>query len=79
MGEERSGQRAGRGKPSTDYTGTEARRSVLAEKLGELARSMQGEKGVEHTLDRIPGRDPDASPGRRGRGERVAPTHAMIM
>jgi GAF domain-containing protein len=53
MGEDRNGQRAGRGKPSTDYAGTEAGRGVLAEQLGELARSMQGEQGVERTLDAI--------------------------
>jgi GAF domain-containing protein len=53
MGEDRNGQRRSRGRPSKDYTGTEARRSVLAEKFGELARSMQGEKGVEQTLDAI--------------------------
>jgi GAF domain-containing protein len=53
MGEDRNGQRAGRGKPSTDYAGTEAGSSLLAEQLGELARSMQGEQGVERTLDAI--------------------------
>jgi GAF domain-containing protein len=53
MGEDENGQRPGRGKPSTAYTGEEAGWNELAEKLGELARSMQDEKGLEHTLEAI--------------------------
>jgi GAF domain-containing protein len=53
MGEDENGQRPGRGKPSTTYTGEEAGWNELAEKLGELARSMQDEKGLEHTLEAI--------------------------
>jgi GAF domain-containing protein len=43
----------GKGKPSADYTGQEAGWNELAEKLSELARSMQDEKSLEHTLDAI--------------------------
>jgi GAF domain-containing protein len=53
MGEDENGQRPGRGKPSMAYTGEEAGWNELAEKLGELARSMQDEKGLEHTLEAI--------------------------
>ena len=63
MDEDINGQRAGRGKPSTDYTGREAGQGVLAEQLGELARSMQGEKGVERTLDAIVWASAETVPG----------------
>lgn len=63
MDEDINGQRAGRGKPSTDYTGREAGQGVLAEQLGELARSMQGEKGVERTLDAIVRASAETVPG----------------
>src|SRR5918993_1686717 len=53
MAEVKNGQSAGRGEPSADYTGQEAGWNELAEKLSELARSMQDEKGLEHTLDAI--------------------------
>jgi GAF domain-containing protein len=43
----------GRGKPSADYTGQESGWNELAEKLSELARFMQDEKSLEHTLDAI--------------------------
>jgi len=63
MDEDINGQRAGRGKPSTDYTGREAGQGLLAEQLGELARSMQGEKGVERTLDAIVRASAETVPG----------------
>ena len=53
MAERENGQSAGRGKPSTAYTGQAAGWNELAEKLSDLARSMQDEKGLEHTLDAI--------------------------
>ena len=53
MGQDKNGQSARRGKPSTAYTGQAAGWNELAEKLSDLARSMQDERGLEHTLDVI--------------------------
>ena len=53
MAEVKNGQSAGRGQPSTAYTGQAAGWNELAEKLSSLARSMQDEKGLEHTLEAI--------------------------
>ena len=51
MAQDRNGHEVSRGKPSADYTGETAGWNVLAEKLVELARSMQEEKGLENTLN----------------------------
>ena len=53
MGEDGKDPGDGRGKPSREYTGQEAGWNELAGKLGELAGSLQEEKGLEHTLDAI--------------------------
>jgi GAF domain-containing protein len=53
MGQDGDGQRTGRGKPSVDYTGQDGGWNELAEKLGELARAMEDETGLEHTLNAI--------------------------
>ena len=53
MAESENGQSAGRGKPSTAYTGQASGWNELAQKLSDLARSMQDERGLEHTLDVI--------------------------
>jgi len=53
MGQDETARRTDRGKPSTSYTGQEGGWNELAGKLGELARSMQDEKDLEHTLDAI--------------------------
>src|SRR4051794_32884549 len=58
-----NGQSAGRGKPSTAYTGQAAGWNELAEKLSALARAMQDEKGLEHTLDAIVLSAADTVPG----------------
>src|SRR5215207_10820911 len=53
MAQDRNGQQESRGTQSAEYTGQEAGWNVLAEKLAELARSMQEEKGLEDTLTAI--------------------------
>jgi GAF domain-containing protein len=53
MVQDTNGQEDSRGKPSAEYTGQEAGLNELAEKLAELARSMQEEKGLENTLTAI--------------------------
>ena len=53
MRQHENGQSGGRGEPSAHYTGQEAGWNELAEKLGELARSMQDETGLENTLNAI--------------------------
>src|SRR5215203_7513975 len=53
MAQDRNGDKGSRGRPSAEYTGQEAGWNVLAEKLAELARSMQEEKGLEDTLTAI--------------------------
>jgi GAF domain-containing protein len=53
MGQDTNGQEDSRGKPSAEYTGQPAGRNQLAEKLSELARSMQDETGLENTLTAI--------------------------
>jgi GAF domain-containing protein len=54
---------AGRGRPSEDYTGQGVEVQFLAEKLGELARQLQDEKDVEHTLGAIVHAATDTVPG----------------
>src|SRR5215207_3710395 len=53
MGQATNGQHDSRAQPSAEYTGQEAGWNELAEKLAELARSMQDEKGLENTLNAI--------------------------
>src|SRR5829696_8375020 len=53
MARDRNGHDDSRGRPSADYTGETVGWNVLAEKLGELARSMQDETGLENTLTAI--------------------------
>ena len=53
MGQDSTDHEHTRGLPSTHYTGAPAGWNELAQKLGELARSMQEENGLEHTLDAI--------------------------
>jgi GAF domain-containing protein len=43
----------GRGRPSADYAGQSTGWNELAERLADLARSMQDEKGLDLTLDAI--------------------------
>jgi GAF domain-containing protein len=47
------GATADRGRPSEDYRGHAVDVHELAGKFGELARQLQDEKDVEHTLDAI--------------------------
>ena len=63
MGESDEGRRAARGRPSASYRGRAAGWNVLAEKLGELARSMQDRNGLEDTLDAIVRAAADTVPG----------------
>jgi GAF domain-containing protein len=63
MDQDESGQGTGRGKPSAQYTGEAAGWNELAEKFSELARSMQDEKGLEHTLDAIVHAAAESVPG----------------
>jgi GAF domain-containing protein len=63
MAERENGQSALRGKPSTTYTGQAAGWNELAEKLSDLARAMQDEKGLEHTLGAIVLSAADTVPG----------------
>lgn len=63
MAEHQNGPFAGRGKPSTAYTGQAAGWNELAEKLSDLARSLQDEKGLEPTLDAIVLSAADTVPG----------------
>src|SRR5215213_2359403 len=53
MARDSTGQGDSRGRPSADYMGETAGSNALAEKLSELARSMQEEKGLEDTLTTI--------------------------
>jgi hypothetical protein len=53
MAQGRDGQEDSRGRPSAEYRGQTAGCNELAETLGELARSMQEEKGLENTLTAI--------------------------
>jgi GAF domain-containing protein len=57
------GARADRGKPSTNYTGQGANVHVLADKFGELARQLQNEPDVDHTLLAIVRAGTDTVPG----------------
>jgi GAF domain-containing protein len=58
------GAGADRGQPSGDYTGPPAgEANVLAEKVGQLARQLQDEKDVEHTLAAIVAAAADTVPG----------------
>lgn len=53
MGDSGSGRSSGRGLPSDAYTGQTAALEGLAERLSELARSLQDENDLQHTLDAI--------------------------
>ena len=57
------GAKPDRGKPSENYTGQSVEVQILAEKLGELARQLQDEKDVEHTLEAIVHAATDTVPG----------------
>ncbi len=63
MADQQSGKSAGRGKPSMAYTGQATGWNELAEKLSDLARSLQEEKGVDGTLDAIVRSAADTVPG----------------
>src|SRR5215207_3719739 len=63
MAQDRNGREDSRGQPSADYTGQESGWNELAEKLSELARSMQDEKSLEHTLDAIAHAAAETVPG----------------
>jgi len=63
MADQQNGESAGRGKPSMAYTGQAAGWNELAEKLSDLARSLQDQKGVEGTLDAIVLAAADTVPG----------------
>src|SRR5829696_3736575 len=53
MAQDRNGDKGNRGRPSAEYTGPAAGWNKLAERLAELALSMQEEKGLEDTLTAI--------------------------
>jgi hypothetical protein len=55
--------RAGRSQPSPQNTGSASGQDELAARLGELARSLQGEKNTEETLSRIISAAVDLIPG----------------
>jgi len=77
MARDSTGRERSRGRPSADYTGETGGWNVLAEKLSELARSMQDEKGLENTLtaivhaaaETVPGADEASISAVRGRRE----------
>jgi hypothetical protein len=57
------GETGGRGRPSSDDTGRATGENMLAQRLSELARTLEAENGLDETLKRIVQAAVDTVPG----------------